>query len=226
DLYMERDGASLAVELKNTLDFKAVRQAALRQKTADAVFIGIFCPRNLRSREFSEKLYILRRLGIGLITVSPGSLTVQVIAMPEAGELENYRRGNLRAGKALSEELRARQIRENTGGTRGRRLMTAYREDALRVLAALKELGGRAPTRQITKACGVKRASNILRDNHYSWFLPLPETEEAEEGEKKAPRERRYEIAPAGLQALEEYAGVISRVRAPAQTADETKNDE
>lgn len=205
DLYMEREGATLAVELKNALDFKALRQAALRQKTVDVVFIGIFCPKNIRSRDFSEKLYLLRRLGIGLIAVTPQTKQVQVIALPETGELENYRKRNIQSGKALSEELKARRIRENTGGTHGKKLMTAYREDALRVLQALKTLGEASATRMITKASGVKRTAAILRDNHYNWFMPVAK-DEKDEG---ANRERIYKIAPAGEDALKEYADVI-----------------
>ena len=31
DMYMQKDGESVAVELKQSIDFKAIRQAALRQ---------------------------------------------------------------------------------------------------------------------------------------------------------------------------------------------------
>ena len=38
DLYMEKEDESVAVELKQTLDFKALQQAALRQKITDIVY--------------------------------------------------------------------------------------------------------------------------------------------------------------------------------------------
>ena len=58
DLYMQKDDESVAVELKQSIDFKAIRQAALRQKIVDTVYIGTFMPKNLRSRENREKIYL------------------------------------------------------------------------------------------------------------------------------------------------------------------------
>ena len=69
DLYMEKDGLNAAVEFKQKLDFRVVQQAALRQKVCDAVFIAVPQPGDLRSRAFRDKLYLLQRLGIGLIAL-------------------------------------------------------------------------------------------------------------------------------------------------------------
>ena len=59
DLYMEKGDESVAVELKQELDFKAVQQAALRQKLTDTVYIGIFKPKDMGRRAFQDKLYLL-----------------------------------------------------------------------------------------------------------------------------------------------------------------------
>ena len=79
DLYMKKDGVSVAVELKITLDFKAVQQAALRQKVADDVYIGIFRPKKMNTSAFTDKLYLLKRLGIGLIIVAASTKNVTVV---------------------------------------------------------------------------------------------------------------------------------------------------
>ena len=42
DMYMEKDGVNVAVELKVSLDFRVVMQAALRQKLVPYVYIGTF----------------------------------------------------------------------------------------------------------------------------------------------------------------------------------------
>lgn len=76
---MEKDDESVAVELKVTLDFKAVQQAALRRKITDHVFIGIFKPKNMNSHSFKDKTYLLKRLGIGLIVVSKRSKMVELV---------------------------------------------------------------------------------------------------------------------------------------------------
>ena len=133
DLYMEKDGQSIAVELKQTLDFKSVQQAALRQKLTDFVYIGIFMPKDLHSRSFQDKLYILKRLGIGLIVVSKRSKSIEIVSEPVVSELSTYQSRNKGKKKALSEEFQKRRTKSNTGGVHGTKLITSYREDALLV---------------------------------------------------------------------------------------------
>lgn len=203
DLYMVKDGQSVAVELKQTLDFRALQQAALRQKVTDTVFIGITRPRDLYSRSFRDRIYLLKRLGIGLITVSPVSGTVEIVSEPVISDPEEYRSRNMKKKKALEAEFQRRTIRNNTGGVRGVKLMTGYREDALRVLDALKELGGEDICLHIRKQCGIKKTSNILRDNHYGWF------DRGTEG--------RYRISAAGETALTEYEDVLQTLRETVQ---------
>lgn len=170
DLFMQKDGNSVAVELKQTLDFRAIQQAALRQKIADEVFIGIFAPKNMASRAFKDKLYLLKRLGIGLIIVSKRTGTAGIVSPAAVSELSLFQVRNRKKRKALEEEFSRRRIRSNTGGVTGEKLMTRYREDALLVLAALDELGGSAAPKDIRKSSGVEKAASILRDNHYGWF--------------------------------------------------------
>lgn len=57
----------------------------------------------------------------------------------------------------------------NTGGVTGRKLMTAYRERALRCAWALQQNGPSAP-RTITALTDVRQAGAVLRDNYYGWF--------------------------------------------------------
>lgn len=173
DLYMEKGEERVAVELKQTLDFKAVQQAALRQKLTDYVFIGIFRPKDLRSRAFRDKLYLLKRLGIGLIIVSPRSNAVEIISEPEVSELSSYQQRNRGKRQMLSEEFQKRKSRSNTGGVHGTELLTAYREEALLVLDALMILGGEASTAEIRAQSFVSRSTSILYDNHYGWFIRI-----------------------------------------------------
>lgn len=191
DLYMEKDGESVAVELKLTLDFRAVQQAALRQKVADTVFIGIARPKNMRAAAFQDKLYLLKRLGIGLIIVSTSTGTIEIVNEPVVSELETFRRSNRYKKKALSAEFQHRRVKKNTGGVHATKLITGYREDALLVLDALCELGGEASTRQIIELSGVRGATKILYANYYGWF------ENVSKGV--------YRIREAGYAAFEEF---------------------
>lgn len=195
DLYMEKNGQSIAVELKQTLDFKSVQQAALRQKLTDFVYIGIFKPKNLHSRSFQDKLYILKRLGIGLIVVSKRSKSIEIVSEPVVSELSTYQSRNKGKKKALSEEFQKRRTKSNTGGVHGTKLITSYREDALLVLDALLELGGEASTREIHTLSGVANSTKILYYNHYGWFACVGTG--------------RYRVTEAGCQAVEDFEEAI-----------------
>lgn len=171
DLYMEKDGLTAAAELKLSLDFRAVQQAALRQKTVDAVFLGIPFPRDVRSRAFRDKLYLLKRLGIGLICVSLRTGKVEMLIPPIETETDVFRQHNRQMQQRIREEFAARKLRCNPGGVHNEPLMTAYREKALTVLGALEKLGGEASTRDIRSVSRVENSTSILYDDHYGWFI-------------------------------------------------------
>lgn len=196
DLYMEKEDKSVAVELKVRLDFKAVIQAALRQKITDIVFIGIYRPKDLFSRSFQNKIYLLKRLGIGLMVVSKRTGTVEIVSEPEVSELSMYQQRNGKKKESLEKEFRRRKVKSNTGGVHRTKLITGYREDALLVLDALMELGGKAPTKEIRELSRVEKTTSILYDNYYGWF----------EHEKKGV----YSVREAGLHALEEFEETLA----------------
>ena len=81
-----------------------------------------------------------------------------------------------RLGRLLPPEVRPRlgefTRREgdpNVGGTTRRKIVTAYRQDALRCARWLAENG---PTKAalVARLTGVERARKIMADNHYGWF--------------------------------------------------------
>lgn len=199
DLYMEKDDDNIAVELKQTLDFKAVQQAALRQKICDTVYIGIFKPSDLRSRSFGDKIYLLKRLGIGLIVVSKRTKTVEVVSEPITSKLSDYKKRNKKKKEALSKEFNKRRAKVNTGGVHSVKLITSYREDALLVLDTLAELGGQASSREVKKISGIDRSTAIMHDNYYGWF------EHISTGV--------YGIRQTGYDALEEFEDAIYVLR-------------
>ncbi len=195
DLYMEKDGESIAVELKVSLDFKALQQAALRQKVADTVFIGTFTPKNMFSSAWRDKLYLLKRLGIGLILVSARSGAVSIANEPIVRDLSEFRSRSKKKKEAVKAEFAHRKVKNNTGGVTGAKLITGYREDALLVLDALCSLGGEAATHDIRLQSGIEKTAAILRGNPYKWF-------------HKTGR-GRYSITEEGYNALEEFESVL-----------------
>lgn len=191
DLYMEKEGESIAVELKQTLDFKSVQQAALRQKLTDTVYIGIFKPKDLYTKSFKDKIYVLKRLGIGLIVVSKRTNQVEIVSQPVVSELSQFQKQNKGKKKKLSEEFQKRVAKNNIGGVHATKLVTSYREEALLVLDALMELGGEGKTKEIKERSGVEKTTAILYHNHYDWF------ENVSKGV--------YKVKECGYDALEEY---------------------
>lgn len=199
DLYMEKEGENVAVELKVTFDFKALQQAALRQKVADNVFIGIYKPKDLYSPSFKDKLYLLKRLGIGLIVVSPRTFTVEVVSEPVVSELKNFKNRNSGKRRAISSEFKKRKTKSNVGGVTGTKIISSYREDALIVLDALCELGGEATSREVHKLSEVKKSTDIMYSNYYGWF------ENVAKG--------TYKITEKGYDALEEFENVLKGLK-------------
>ena len=200
DIFMQKEEDSVAVELKQSLDFRAIQQAALRQKIVETVYIGTFMPKDRGSGSFRDKLYLLKRLGIGLIAVSKRSGEVTVLSEPVVSELKGFQARNKRKKKALESEFKKRRIKSNTGGVTGVKLLTRYREDALLVLNALLVLGGEGAPKDVKRLSFVDKSANILRDNHYGWFSHV--------------RNGVYSITDQGYQALDEYEEVINQLKA------------
>ena len=199
DLYMENGEKNVAVELKQTLDFKSVQQAALRQKITDIVYIGIFKPKDLYSSAFKDKLYLLKRLGIGLIVVTKRGQTVEIVSEPIVTELSSFQKRNVGKRKALSEEFHKRKTKNNIGGVNGTKLITGYREDALLVLDALIALAGEGSSRKVREVSGVANATRIMYQNYYGWFSNVSTG--------------YYKVTETGRNALEEFSGVIAALK-------------
>ena len=198
DIFMQREGETAAVELKKTLDFKAVTQGALRQKLVDRVYIGIYRPRDINSHGFKDKIYLLKRLGIGLLVVSPRSMKVELVSDAIESSLENFKRVNKRRKEAALDEFNRRKTHLNTGGVTRTKLITSYREDSLLVLDALCALKGEAKASEVSKLSNIENAGNIMYKNYYGWF------------ERKG--NGIYAITDSGFDALEEYEEVLRKM--------------
>jgi hypothetical protein len=186
--------AMVAVELKLTFGLAVLYQALRRLPSVDLVYVAVAVPEGRRARgnwdaQVPDATRLCRMLGVGLISVRNGKAAVHADPTP----YQPRKRPKLRA-RLLSEFVR-RSGDHNLGGTNRRPRVTAYREDALacaRVLAEAGAMKGAA----VGKACGVAKASTILRDDVYGWFEKIARG--------------LYDIAPAGRAALEVYADVVA----------------
>jgi hypothetical protein len=198
-----KDGKLLAAEMKLTLNLDVILQAVGRQKMADAVYIAVpKKPSSMRAQRWRDALELLKRLNIGLLIVSmPGGRPdVEELIEPSLQDEAKSPKSPPR-GRAAYKRLRAmnefarRTGDRNTGGVRAQKLVTAYREAALRLAAKLNE-GGPASAKQL-KPEGEKSKGTytILRGNPYGWFKPLGEG--------------LFGLTEQGRQALEIYAEVL-----------------
>jgi hypothetical protein len=140
DLVAVRDAEIVAVELKLTVNLDVLVQAARRQQAADKVYIAVPRPRYVgRTARWRGILHLLRRLELGLLLVSFASSppSVEAVLYPEESQLRRKRQ----ARQALKEEAANRSLDLNVGGSAGRKLMTSYRENALRIAFLLAQHG-------------------------------------------------------------------------------------
>ena len=187
DIVACRDGADpVIVEMKAGFSLKLFHQAIARQTITDAVYIAVARGAGRRFQvALKENLKLARRLGLGLITVRLSDDLVEVHLDPAP---YTPRKSKPRKDRLLREFSR-RVGDPNTGGSTRTRLVTAYRQDAMRCAAHLKQNG---PSRgaDVAKATGVDRATRMMADDHYGWF------ERLDRG--------IYALTPKGQQSLED----------------------
>ncbi|WP_150276030.1 DUF2161 family putative PD-(D/E)XK-type phosphodiesterase [Paenibacillus tepidiphilus] len=144
DLVGLREGEDqpLIVELKKSFNLALLLQGVERLRLSPNVYLAVERVRDKKgavNQRWGELSGLCRRLGLGLITVvfyKTKAPLVEVLAEP--GEAPALPRGSLRRRERLLLEFRERSGDYNTGGSTGVKLVTAYREKALRVALALQ----------------------------------------------------------------------------------------
>lgn len=186
-----RDEPPVIVELKTGLTLELLLQGVQRLSLADTVYLAVPAPRGL-SPVFDKRMHkLLRRIGLGLLLVhepTGRSQTVEVALDPRP---YTPRVNKKKVGRLLGEFVR-RVGDPNAGGITRTKLVTAYRQEALRLASVLAARGPQSPASLKIEAEAPK-AGAILRDDHYGWF------ERVERG--------IYALTPAGTAALNSFVG-------------------
>jgi hypothetical protein len=104
-------------------------------------------------------------LGLLFVSFTTGKPNVQIVFHPTP---YNRKRDNRRR-RALLREVHGRSRDFNRGGSTGRKLVTAYRENAIHIACALAMVGDASPAAVRKLGTGPK-TQNILYDNVYDWF--------------------------------------------------------
>ena len=160
------DDDPVIVELKTGFSLSLIHQAIARQSLTDAVYIAV--PRGTGKRwlgSLKQMKPLCRRLGVGMILVRLSDGHVEIVLDPAP---YTPRKSKPRKARLLREFAR-REGDPNTGGATREGLVTAYRQDALK-LAKHLEINGASKGADVAKATGVDRATRIMADDHYGWF--------------------------------------------------------
>ena len=200
DIAAVRDGELIVVELKRGFTLELVFQAMDRQRVADGVYVAVPLPkRGYMDPRVPEMRSLCRRLELGLIFVgftSRGAGQVDVAVHPK--EASAPRRDKKRR-LAVLREHGDRTGSANTGGVSRKKILTAYKEQALLTVRILRERGPLTAA-DVKKLGGPPNAAAILGRNALGWFDRTP-----------GPDGRRYLYAPneKALAALEEYGHLL-----------------
>lgn len=156
----------VVVELKLALSLALFHQAVARQAVTDDVYVAVeHRPGKRFLKSVKQSVALARRLGLGLMTVrlSDGLVTVHC----DPGPFQP-RKSKKRAGMLLREF--ARRVGDpNTGGQVRQGVVTAYRQDAMKLALFLFEAGASRGA-DVARATGVAQATRMMRDDHYGWF--------------------------------------------------------
>lgn len=198
DIAAVRDDELVIVELKTSFNIKLLIQAAKRQRLTEDVYVAIPRPvyKKRFNRDFKDREYLLRRLGLGLIFVAMDAEIpyASVVLEPAPFDMERSRASSKRKKKKLLKEHQGRSSNYNTGGSVRKKLVTAYREKSLRIAMIMKDCD-EISTKEIKEKGGPAETTRILYDNHYGWF-------------DKTGR-ARYSLNKAGVYSLNEYAKIL-----------------
>lgn len=186
------DEEPVIVELKTGFSLSLFHQGIARQAVSDAVYVAV--PRGsgrLFAKALSDNKALSRRLGLGLITVRIEDGFVEVHADPEP-----YRPRQSKVRKErLLREFAKRVGDPNHGGATRRGIVTSYRQDALKVLRLLNQVGPMKAA-HVAAQTGVTKARQLMADDHYGWF------ERVSTGV--------YALTPKGVAAVTGYAGELN----------------
>ena len=179
------------VELKLGFSLALVHQCIARLSVTDDVYMAVERGKGKRFlKAVKDMTRLCRRLGLGLMTVrlSDGLVQVHCDPGPYAPRKNARRQGH------LLREFAARSGDPNDGGQTRVGLVTAYRQDALRLAIYLFEAGA-CQGADVARETGIERATRMMRDNHYGWF------EKVEKG--------IYGLTPKGAEAVAQSGSVL-----------------
>lgn len=195
----------VVVELKKRFTLDLVLQGVDRLAISDSVYLAVPQPGRKATGPSpldADVKKLCRRLGLGLLMVDPGLAEGHRVAVLLDPLPYTPRKDRKRTHRLLGEH--ARRVGDpNRGGSTRVAIVTAYRQDALRIARLLR--AGPLSVAALRQAGAPKDVGPILQRNVYGWF------ERVGRG--------TYRLTPAGVQGVETFApALIEEVTGPAAT--------
>lgn len=193
------------VEMKLQLNIKLLYQAMERLKITRQVFIAVPRPRRANNKQFLAARRILKKLELGLITVSMDSPipAAEIVLFPDGKAVKPTK-----AAERVKREINGRSA-DTTGGNVRAKVNTAYRERCVKIACLLEARGVlTAPELKKKYNCGAD-AYSIMSKNIYGWFSNTGKG--------------RFKLTAQGFKYLDENAGsgIISYYRMKAAEENE-----
>lgn len=161
---------TVLVELKKTFNLKLIFQGIERLALSDRVYLAVPLSDsrgNVLNQHRKSVFKLCRRLGVGLLQVYFGPRVTRVDVLVDPGPYKP--RKQMVKVRALHDEFVSREGDPSPGGTGGKKIMTAYRQQVIQVAACVQEHGD-CPLATVKEMTGIQKASSILQKNYYGWF--------------------------------------------------------
>jgi len=173
---IKQQAPTVIIELKLSFSLELVLQGIDRLALSDDVYLAVGIGdssvkrRNWRNKQGDYKK-LCRRLGLGLMSVhlekeAGGQVLVLLDPAPYSP-----RKNKLRQTK-LVKEFAARIGDPNVGGVNRKKIVTAYRQDAIKCAQLLSKQVS-MPLKDLRAQSKVEKAADILQNNYYGWFERL-----------------------------------------------------
>ncbi|MGE5559219.1 MAG: DUF2161 family putative PD-(D/E)XK-type phosphodiesterase [Bacillota bacterium] len=173
DITALRGEELVVIELKRNFTLPLILQAVKRQESADSVYVAVPRPKGCKALSALRGMFrLLRRLELGLITVALGkeNATVEILLHPAPFDRAGSRRSSRRKRLHIIREIEGRSGDYNAGGSSRREIMTAYRENCIRIACCLDKFGPLAPKDLRGRFGAGPKTQSILGKNFYGWF--------------------------------------------------------
>jgi hypothetical protein len=191
----------IVVELKRNFTLELVFQAIDRQRSADGVYVCVPMPQGgYRGKKYKNMVMLCKRLQLGLMLVgfTTEGIPMVDVAVHPAGERPVAKKPKKRA--AILKEHHARTGNSNQGGVSRTKIITAYKEELLKIARLLQQesplSAAEIKARGFSDKCG-----SMLSRNYYHWFI--------KEGKGRA---CKYSLSEQGRKALLEYRHIVDKL--------------